>query len=724
MSEHSTPVVTLPHAAHMLCESGLSVIPIASVADKNPSLESWKPYTIHAPQPAEAAHWFTANGTPAAPALAIVCGAVSGGLTVIDFDLMRDGRTLYPEWTRLVEKLAPGLLATLPVVETPSGGHHVYLRCPVVESNQKLAESAARQTWIETRGEGGYVLAPPSEGYVKRNGSLTAIPEVGVAQYELLLHAAKSLTAKPLPREKSLDDGDVLPGDAYNAAASLFTVVDLLIKHGWQRVHSATTGVALRRPGKDRGVSATVRESNGMPVFYCFSTNAPAVPAMRGVSPFGLYAALEHGGDYSAAARALGTPVPINRSVAVVPTQPAQGPESFDWRALIHPIDELRRKEFAPVQFIVDGVIPNGVTLIAGAPKAGKSLLGWGIACAVATGGVALGNIPVQQRRVLYLMLEDGQRLVQKRVRRMVAEETEMPMLDYAEAWRPLTDGGVDDLAAYHREYPDALVVIDTYEHLRGRSDRAQDAYRNDTAALAPLTRMAHETGLNVLIIHHTNKRGGDDPFMSINGSNGIGGAVDTMGVLSRVRFGEDVTLCISGRDLDEDVKLALAFDMDCGSHVLLGKADEVGATRLQRDIVLYLKAEGGPRELSDIAEAVGRDNDGKFRTLMSRLVDAGTLKFASHGRYCLPGQGLHAANVTFGGSNPMPDDNGPEDEPPIEPSQAAPTECNNGTINGVPAVLQAKRCAGCGKAHTKAPAPAGDGTFWCKHCGVTAPME
>jgi hypothetical protein len=107
--------------------------------------------------------------------IAVICGAVSGGLEVIDFDLKNDlTGDLYQRYCALIPE---DLLAKLHIVKTRSGGYHFYYRCEVIEGNKKLAARPATEkelkdtphqkqfVLIETRGQGGYVVAPPSEGY-------------------------------------------------------------------------------------------------------------------------------------------------------------------------------------------------------------------------------------------------------------------------------------------------------------------------------------------------------------------------------------------------------------------------------------------------------------------------------------------------------------------------------------------------------------------------------
>ena len=73
----------------------------------------------------------------------------------------------------------------------------------------------------------------------------------------------------------------------------------------------------------------------------------------------------------------------------------------------------LDAQEFPPLQWAVPGLIAEGMGFVIGPPKLGKSWFVLGIGLAVASGGKALGKIPVQSRPVLYAALEDGDRRMQ-----------------------------------------------------------------------------------------------------------------------------------------------------------------------------------------------------------------------------------------------------------------------------------------------------------------------
>ncbi len=134
--------------------AGLSVVPVLPDGTKKP-VYAWKEYQSRLPTSAELHMWFA--GEPRF-GIAIICGMVSGGLEVLDFDAAE----AFDEWQACLGKESPGFLDSLPQVQTPNGGRHVYFRTPAPLGNQKLARNKDGKTRIETRGEGGYVLAPGS----------------------------------------------------------------------------------------------------------------------------------------------------------------------------------------------------------------------------------------------------------------------------------------------------------------------------------------------------------------------------------------------------------------------------------------------------------------------------------------------------------------------------------------------------------------------------------
>lgn len=172
-------------AAQAYLDAGLSVIPVGP--DKRPTFK-WEPFQKKHATPRQLQIWFEKGGN-----LAIVCGEVSGGLLVIDFDTTESFDRLCRDH--------PDLIEGLPVVRTGKG-FHVYLRCADPGGNRKLAVIAGVKA-IESRGEGGYVVAPGSihpdthKPYELIQGDLSQIPTLEMHHVAQLLDACRAYDETP-----------------------------------------------------------------------------------------------------------------------------------------------------------------------------------------------------------------------------------------------------------------------------------------------------------------------------------------------------------------------------------------------------------------------------------------------------------------------------------------------------------------------------------------------
>ena len=285
--------------------AGISLLPCKP--DKTPALASWKDFQSRLPTAAEISTW--------TPPVAAIGGIVSGGVLCIDFD---DKGSNFPAWCVLVKELDPSLPPRLVYQQTPSGGYHVIFRSKAVVRNTKLAQRVGTQEdkdkdgsipkivcLIETRGEGGYFLVSPSPGYVWRLSDISKVQMLTEDDTEVLLSCARSLDQMPkeacIPREQqaaALRAGRS-PFDDFDSRSNC---VALLERHGWKSVSKIGSKILLRRPGKDRGISASW---NHVPDrFYCFSSST-GFELGHIYKASSVYAHLEHGGDFVAAAKAL-----------------------------------------------------------------------------------------------------------------------------------------------------------------------------------------------------------------------------------------------------------------------------------------------------------------------------------------------------------------------------------------------------------------------------------
>ena len=199
---------------------------------------------------------------------------------------------------------------------------------------------------------------------------------------------------------------------------------------------------------------------------------------------------------------------------------------------------ELSRHEFPPITFVVPEYIAQGLTVLAGRPKAGKSWLGLGIAVAVATGEPALGSIEVETGDVLYLALEDNRRRLQRRLNQLLPGSEKPERLHLATFCPRLDEGGLEAIDRWCRTVPNArLVVIDVLNKVRSQRGSNESLYDADYRALAPLKGLADELDIAIVVVHHTNKREDvSDPFDGVSGTTGLTGAADTVLILRQRR--------------------------------------------------------------------------------------------------------------------------------------------------------------------------------------------
>ena len=122
--------------------------------------------------------------------------------------------------------------------------------------------------------------------------------------------------------------------------------------------------------------------------------------------------------------------------------QPVSSPAGVKPR--VFSLQELLSWELPPVRWAIPDILPEGLTLLAGKPKLGKSWLALSAALSIAAGGVALGTQPVAKGDVLYLALEDNARRLQSRARQILASMTEIPSgIEFALDWPRLGEGGL-----------------------------------------------------------------------------------------------------------------------------------------------------------------------------------------------------------------------------------------------------------------------------------------
>jgi hypothetical protein len=310
---------------------GYSIVPVLSNGTKKPAI-AWEYLKSRQPSYDEIEKWFSGrtNG------IALVQGVVSGRKSAVAELLEFETEAIYDSWVSVMTSQGHSKLCNLLdlVVASPGGGRHLYYRhLDEPQGNQKLArgrtlvEGHNGDTLIETRGEGGYVLAPGSPAschksgkeYRLISGSFKRVPLLNIEQRAIVFAACRSLDERPVkapaaPRPVHIvASGEGKPGDDFDERGGPEALA-CLMRHGWSVEQDYGDWQMLCRPGKSTGTSATFgKVAPG--VLHVFSSNSAPFEMESNSGPFKVLTLLDFGGDYKACAKHLagqgfGTPLP------------------------------------------------------------------------------------------------------------------------------------------------------------------------------------------------------------------------------------------------------------------------------------------------------------------------------------------------------------------------------------------------------------------------------
>jgi RecA-family ATPase len=300
----------------------------------------------------------------------------------------------------------------------------------------------------------------------------------------------------------------------------------------------------------------------------------------------------------------------------------------FSWRDNVYTAADLQRKTFLPE------LIPEGLTIIAGKPKIGKSWLALDVCIAIAAGRFCLGERKPMQGSVLYAAMEDNPRRLQRRITKLLATFNDQwpERLTLANSWRRLDKGGVGDIGQWIEQAENPrLVILDTLASVK--PIRTQQGYTEDYESLAALHRLANETGVSIILLHHTRKMEADDPVDTVSGTLGLAGCADSVLVLNRSSPG--VTLYVRGRDIEE-AEHAVSFDKVACRWTILGNAADVHRSNERSSILAVLDEATDPMGPSDIAAAANMTVN-NAKQLLHKMAASGEVGKVGRGQYVHP---------------------------------------------------------------------------------------
>ncbi len=220
-------------------------------------------------------------------------------------------------------------------------------------------------------------------------------------------------------------------------------------------------------------------------------------------------------------------------------------------------VRKIMATEYKKIKWAVEGIIPEGLTVLAGRPKFGKSWLMLGLGYAIATGQLAWSYGKTTGGNVYYLALEDSERRIKDRVLSMEGYFDTYPENFHIFTEFPRIGNGfveeIDRLVTNDKN--PGLIIVDTLQKIRPLSGKnSKNLYQSEYEDYEMLQRLAIQRGVPIVTVHHTRKAGNKkevaNPMDEISGSSGIQGVADTLIVCTR--DGNKGVMHVTGREVDE----------------------------------------------------------------------------------------------------------------------------------------------------------------------------
>ncbi|MFC1515548.1 bifunctional DNA primase/polymerase [Thermodesulfobacteriota bacterium] len=333
----------------------------------------------------------------------------------------------------------------------------------------------------------------------------------------------------------------------------------------------------------------------------------------------------------------------VKRTVeSIIRTDMRNNPDRYEnktpsARIKIFTASELINSEFPDPNWAIPGILPEGLNILAGKPKVGKSIFALNVGIAVARGTKAFDSIDVEKGSVIYLALEDTPKRLQKRLKKLVPQGRawiETGNLLIVTHWPRMGEGGIGLLEEEIEKHSDLrLVMIDTLAKFRPPPrDRSGNPYEFDYYHVSQIKRLADEHSISILVIHHLRKTDAEDVFDTFSGTFGLTGAAD--GLLALIKKGDQSELHLTGRDI-ENAEYALELIPHDMRWKYLGKSDEIQSSQAKQRVYDVLKDSGGELAVGEIVDLTGMKNI-YVKKAVSKLTQEGRITRVRRGTYTI----------------------------------------------------------------------------------------
>lgn len=288
---------------------------------------------------------------------------------------------------------------------------------------------------------------------------------------------------------------------------------------------------------------------------------------------------------------------------------------------------ELAKASLPEIYYSIEGLIPEGETILAAPPKTGKSWMVLQMALAVATGKPFLG-FDTNKSDVLYFALEDGDKFEQERMLKLCSADNVPHNFHYVfQDVVNLDHGFIEQLEQARSKLPNIrLIIIDTLKLVKGNQKKNETAYDCDYRTGRLLKSWADKYGIALLVVTHTTKLiHPDDALANVSGTNGVTGAADAVMVIAKEkRTSTDAVLAVDGRRVRQS-EHEIKIDWDKCQWQYVGLADPEERERRQRERELEVfRNSSAYKAIMLLAEQNVNGWKGKARKLIDDASDYG----------------------------------------------------------------------------------------------------
>ena len=411
------------------------------------------------------------------------------------------------------------------------------------------------------------------------------------------------------------------------------SVGDILLRNGYTKGSTLADGsVRYSRPGRDATQTSIVIFPNGRSFHH--SGNDALYTEGHSRDAFDAYTNLEHNGDakaaYEAAKRTQGKwtdsssfQPPATSGTSIQATKPKENVKLWS-------VSELIDAEFPDPVYLVPGLLPTGLCVLAGRPKLGKSWLALQLATAIGSNGNFLG-LQTERGNVLYYALEDNPRRIQERLKKQ--NTAKLRNVSFVFEFGQSLANAIGDLTTHIRSGGFRLIVIDTISRAIGKADQMDQGQMN--VIFGMLQQLAIKHDVTILLIDHHKKGNGfsRDVIDDVMGATSKMSVADAAWGLYRDRSGKDAVLKTTGRDI-EDKEISITFDKESFLWQSHGNANDVKTGTLKGDIADAITEMGGTATTKDIADFVRRPPSNVSRDIRAMLDTNQVARFEGVDKY------------------------------------------------------------------------------------------